>query len=51
MARPLAQRIGGLNDIGSAAGPIAGRKEDETLGPERFRRKRAARSEVVGDAA
>ena len=48
-ARPLAQRIGGLNDIGSAAGPVAGRIEHEALGRERVRRKRAARGEIVRD--
>jgi len=38
----LAQRIGGLNNVGSAARPRAGGIEDEALSDERVRDQRAA---------
>ena len=48
-ARALAERIGRLNDIGSAARSVAGRIEDEALGGERSRQQRSARGEIVRD--
>ena len=45
----LAQRIGGLNNVGPAAPPRAGGIEDETLGDERVRDQRAALREIAGD--
>ena len=44
-----AQRIGGLDDIRSAARALAGRIEHEALGVERIRRKRAAFGEIASD--
>lgn len=49
MHPPLAQRVGRLNDIGSATRPLAGRIEDEALCGERVRDQRAALPEIAGD--
>src|SRR5947209_1679926 len=47
----LFKRIGGLDDIRAAAGPLAGRKKDKALRPKRFYREAAPRGEVIRDGA